>query len=65
VARFDHIDRGKPDRRQRVIAGALGTAGSLLLRFAVHHAGIASSRDPRAVFRQQTPALEPQKSPNA
>ena len=52
-------------RHQRVIAGALGTAGSLLLRFAVHHAGIASSRDPRAVFRQQTPALEPQKSPNA
>lgn len=40
-------------RRKRVIAGALGIGGSLLLRFAIHHSGVASSRDPRAVFAQQ------------
>lgn len=43
----------KSTRRKRVIAGALGTAGSLALRYAVHTAGAASARDPRATFRSQ------------
>ncbi len=35
-------------------AGALlGTAGAIMLRFAVFHAGKASTRDPRATFDQQ------------
>ena len=38
-------------RKKRVIAGVLGTAGSLALRFAVHEAGRASARDPRATFQ--------------
>lgn len=42
-------------RRKRAITGILGLAGSLLTRYAIHHAGIASSRDPRAVFAQQRP----------
>ncbi|MGH9609257.1 MAG: NrfD/PsrC family molybdoenzyme membrane anchor subunit [Bryobacteraceae bacterium] len=36
--------------RNRSAAGALGIAGSLLLRFAVERAGTASARDPRASF---------------
>lgn len=40
-------------RKKRVIAGVLGTAGSLALRYAVHQAGVASARDPRATFHQQ------------
>lgn len=36
-----------------VAAGALGLAGSLLLRFAVERAGAASIRDPRASFHLQ------------
>lgn len=36
-----------------VAAGALGLAGSLLLRFAVERAGTASVRDPRASFYLQ------------
>lgn len=43
----------RQDRKKRVIAGVLGTAGSLLLRFAVHYAGARSARDPRASFHQQ------------
>jgi formate-dependent nitrite reductase membrane component NrfD len=43
----------KQNRRKRVVAGALGTAGSLMLRFAVHYAGARSARDPRASFHQQ------------
>lgn len=40
--------------RKRVVAsGWLGAAGSLLLRLAVHYAGDASARDPRASFQQQ------------
>ena len=35
------------------LQGLLGTAGALALRFAVFHAGKASSRDPRATFLQQ------------
>jgi len=35
-------------------AGALlGTAGAIMLRFAVFHAGKASTKDPRATFEQQ------------
>ena len=40
-------------RRSRIAGGILGTLGSLLLRFAVHHAGVVSSRDARASFHQQ------------
>jgi len=40
-------------RRKRVTTGVLGIAGSLLLRYGVHRAGVASARDPRASFRQQ------------
>ena len=40
-------------RLKQTAAGALGTAGALSLRFAVFHAGKASSRDPRATFHQQ------------
>jgi formate-dependent nitrite reductase membrane component NrfD len=43
----------RQDRRKRVIAGLLGTAGSILLRFAVHYAGARSARDARASFHQQ------------
>ncbi len=39
-------------RRRTVAAGLLGTAGALALRFAVFHAGKASTRDPRATFTQ-------------
>jgi formate-dependent nitrite reductase membrane component NrfD len=40
-------------RNGRVISGALGLAGSLAMRFAVHEAGKASALDPRASFHQQ------------
>lgn len=40
-------------RVKSVMAGLLGNAGSLALRFAVFYAGKASARDPRATFRQQ------------
>lgn len=40
-------------RAKRVVGGLLGTAGALALRFAVFHAGRASTRDPRATFRRQ------------
>lgn len=45
--------RGRARRVRRFLAGALGTAGALSLRFAVFHAGKASARDPRATFRRQ------------
>jgi formate-dependent nitrite reductase membrane component NrfD len=38
---------------KRTIGGLLGTAGALALRFAIFHAGRASTRDPRAAFHQQ------------
>jgi formate-dependent nitrite reductase membrane component NrfD len=41
------------NRKKRVVAGALGTAGSLLLRFAVDQAGKASAANARASFHQQ------------
>jgi formate-dependent nitrite reductase membrane component NrfD len=37
----------------RTAAAMMGTAGALALRFAVFHAGKASSRDPRATFHHQ------------
>jgi formate-dependent nitrite reductase membrane component NrfD len=40
-------------RIKKIAGGLLGTAGALALRFAVFHAGKASSRDPRATFRPQ------------
>ena len=43
----------KQNRRKRVIAGTLGTLGSLALRFAVAQAGIESAADPRATFHLQ------------
>jgi formate-dependent nitrite reductase membrane component NrfD len=43
---------GKAPWKRR--AGALlGTAGAIMLRFAVFHAGKASTKDPRATFEQQ------------
>ena len=39
--------------KRRFAAGVLGTAGSLLLRFALLAAGRRSARDPRAAFGQQ------------
>jgi len=40
-------------RRKRVASGVMGTLGSILMRYGIHRAGIASARDPRATFRQQ------------
>lgn len=40
-------------RSKRVTAGVLGTLGSLLMRFSIEHAGVASARDARASFHQQ------------
>ncbi len=45
-------------RSRRKWAGVLGALGSLAVRFAVHYAGAASARDPRASFRQQRARLE-------
>ena len=38
---------------KRKVAGLLGAAGSLCLRFAVHYISNASARDPRATFQHQ------------
>jgi formate-dependent nitrite reductase membrane component NrfD len=43
-------------RKVAVVAGMLGIAGSLCLRFAVHAIGNASARDARASFQQQRTA---------
>ncbi len=40
-------------RSKRITAGLLGSAGSILMRFAVEHAGVVSARDARASFHQQ------------
>lgn len=40
-------------RKRGIAAGLLGTCGSLLMRFAVERAGVASARDARASFHQQ------------
>jgi formate-dependent nitrite reductase membrane component NrfD len=50
-------------RLRRRLAGILGIAGALAVRFAVFHAGKASARDPRATFRQQhIEAVTPQRA---
>ena len=46
------LTAGKSRSRAR-LAGILGAAGSLMLRFAVHYISNASSADARASFRQQ------------
>jgi formate-dependent nitrite reductase membrane component NrfD len=46
----------RTSRKKRVVAGVLGAAGSIALRYAVHTAGIASARDPRATFHSQRAA---------
>jgi formate-dependent nitrite reductase membrane component NrfD len=48
---------GKSSARRKW-AGVLGAVGSLALRMAVHCAGAASARDPRATFRQQRARIE-------
>ena len=45
-------------KTKRKWAGALGALGSLALRFAVHYAGSASAKDPRATFRQQRARMQ-------
>jgi formate-dependent nitrite reductase membrane component NrfD len=40
-------------RTNRIIGGSLAALGSLALRFAIHYAGEASARDPRASFHLQ------------
>ncbi len=40
-------------RSKRVTGGVLGTLGSLLMRFSIERAGVASARDARASFHQQ------------
>lgn len=45
---FPQRSRGK-----RIAAGVLGTLGSLMMRYAVAHAGVVSARDARASFHQQ------------
>lgn len=40
-------------RKRPATAGWLGVAGSLCLRFAIHHLGNASARNPNASFAQQ------------
>ena len=44
---------GRWRRWRRRVAALLGTTGSIATRFALVHAGIASSRDPRATFERQ------------
>jgi hypothetical protein len=43
--------------KKRQVAGVLGAAGSLCLRFAVHYLGNVSALDPRASFDQQRARL--------
>ena len=40
-------------RGKRIVAGVLGTAGAICLRFAIFHAGRASAQDSRATLSQQ------------
>jgi formate-dependent nitrite reductase membrane component NrfD len=40
-------------RTKRALTGVMGTGGALAVRFAMHHAGKASTRDPHATFEQQ------------
>lgn len=43
----------RQSRKKRVIAGVLGSLGSLLMRYAVHQCGVRSALDPRAAFHAQ------------
>jgi hypothetical protein len=43
---------GRSARKVRT-AALLGAVGSLAMRFAIHHAGTASARDPQASFATQ------------
>jgi formate-dependent nitrite reductase membrane component NrfD len=43
--------------KRRRLAGLLGSAGAIALRFSLFHAGKASARDPRATFDQQRAGL--------
>jgi hypothetical protein len=45
--------RGRRSRGAAVLGGALVCAGELCLRFAVHHAGKQSARDPKYVVKPQ------------
>lgn len=47
------LPKSKASKGSRIAAGVLGTAGSLILRFAVEHAGNMSARDPRSTIRMQ------------
>jgi formate-dependent nitrite reductase membrane component NrfD len=51
-------------RPKRVIAGILGSAASICLRFGVFYAGKASARDPRASFEQQRQTGAPRVNPS-
>ncbi len=48
---------GPGSRRRRILAGVLGTAGAVAVKFGITEAGIASAADPRATFRQQRQGL--------
>jgi formate-dependent nitrite reductase membrane component NrfD len=48
----------KQTRKTRVVAGVLGSLGSLLMRYAVHECGVRSARDPRASFGPQRAGLD-------
>lgn len=50
--------RGRRSRGAAVIGGALVCAGELCLRFAVHHAGKQSARDPKYVVKPQRDRAE-------
>ena len=45
-------------RKKRVVAGVLGSLGSLLMRYAVHECGVRSARDPRASFGPQRAGID-------
>ena len=51
-------------RPKRVVAGILGSAASICLRFGVYYAGKASTRDPRASFEQQRQTGAPRVDPS-
>ncbi|HEX6836783.1 MAG TPA: NrfD/PsrC family molybdoenzyme membrane anchor subunit [Polyangia bacterium] len=53
------LTAGRSRRRARN-AAILGALGSLALRFAIHHAGKQSARDPRASFSSQRRAMQRQ-----
>lgn len=52
-------------RPKRIIAGVLGSAAGLCLRFGIFYAGKTSARDPRASFAQQRIGASPSLAPPA